>query len=135
MSQTRTTIPRPKRWDVPFSDKMTDSVVQRILSVAPFKDIDRAKFSKNVSLEGIIKNDARLLVCQAGDIIIREGDWGNSAFFILSGAVRVELMAAVGDRLREPFDAGLAEVKDGHLRLTEHGRLLGNEVFVRLLPD
>ena len=47
----------------------------------------------------------------------------------------VELMAAVGDRLREPSDAGLVEVEDGCLRLTERGRLLGNEVFERLLPD
>ena len=92
MSRTRTTIPRPDRWDIPFSEDMTDEVVQRILQVAPFKDIDRSNFSKKFSLEGIIRNDARLLVCQEGDIIIREGDWGNSAFFILSGAVRVELM-------------------------------------------
>ncbi|MCH8066646.1 MAG: radical SAM family heme chaperone HemW [Chloroflexi bacterium] len=47
----------------------------------------------------------------------------------------VELMAAVGDRLREPIDAGLVGVEDGCLRLTERGRLLGNEVFERLLPD
>lgn len=93
MSQGRSTIPRPKRWDVPFDDDMTDDVVQRILSVAPFKNIDRKKFHGSISLEGILKNDARLVKCQEGDIIIREGDWGNSAFFILSGTVRVELMA------------------------------------------
>ncbi|MBT6157250.1 MAG: cyclic nucleotide-binding domain-containing protein [Planctomycetaceae bacterium] len=94
MSQGRSIIPRPKRWDVPFSDEMTDDVVERILSVAPFNKIDRKKFRAPITLEGIIQNDARLVSCQEGDIIIREGDWGNSAFFILSGTVRVELMAS-----------------------------------------
>jgi Fe-S-cluster-containing dehydrogenase component/CRP-like cAMP-binding protein len=94
MSEGRPIIPRPQRWDVPFSDEMTDDVVERILSVAPFKDIDRKNFRAPITLEGIIQNDARLVSCQEGDIIIREGDWGNSAFFILSGTVRVELMAS-----------------------------------------
>ena len=37
--------------------------------------------------------------------------------------------------LREPFEAGLVEEVGGNLRLTRRGRLLGNEVFARLLPD
>ena len=94
MSPSRGIIPRPKRWDVPFSDDMTDADVERILAAPPFKDIDQSKFRGASNLGGILKNDARLLSCQEGDIIVREGDWGNSAFFILSGAVRVELMAA-----------------------------------------
>jgi oxygen-independent coproporphyrinogen III oxidase len=41
----------------------------------------------------------------------------------------------VGDRLKIVSEAGLLELKDGWLRLSSRGRLLGNEVFVRLLPD
>jgi oxygen-independent coproporphyrinogen-3 oxidase len=41
----------------------------------------------------------------------------------------------VGDRLKIVSEAGLLELKDDWLRLSSHGRLLGNEVFVRLLPD
>lgn len=41
----------------------------------------------------------------------------------------------VGDRLHTVNDAGLLEFEDGWLRLSARGRLLGNEVFVRLLPD
>ncbi len=82
---------RPQRWDQPFSDKMTDGDVARILKISPFSDIDESKFTSAVALDGILRNDARILNCQAGDIIIREGDWGNSAFFILSGAVHVEI--------------------------------------------
>jgi oxygen-independent coproporphyrinogen-3 oxidase len=41
----------------------------------------------------------------------------------------------VGDRLDRVDEAGLLEYKDGWLRLSTRGRLLGNEVFMRLLPD
>lgn len=41
----------------------------------------------------------------------------------------------VGDRLDRVNEAGLLEYKDGWLRLSTRGRLLGNEVFMRLLPD
>jgi oxygen-independent coproporphyrinogen-3 oxidase len=44
----------------------------------------------------------------------------------------------VGDRLRPVEVAGLLEYEDDTrewLRLSKRGRLLGNEVFMRLLPD
>jgi oxygen-independent coproporphyrinogen-3 oxidase len=41
----------------------------------------------------------------------------------------------VGDRLTLVAAAGLLEMHDEWLRLSTRGRLLGNEVFVRLLPD
>jgi oxygen-independent coproporphyrinogen-3 oxidase len=40
-----------------------------------------------------------------------------------------------GDRLRTVEDAGLLEQEVEWLRLSKRGRLLGNEVFLRLLPD
>ncbi len=43
--------------------------------------------------------------------------------------------AFVGERLRPVEEAGLLTREHGWLRLSEHGRLLGNEVFFRLLPD
>lgn len=41
----------------------------------------------------------------------------------------------VGDRLRVVEEAGLLEYANDWLRLSERGRLLGNEVFFRLLPE
>ncbi len=41
----------------------------------------------------------------------------------------------VGDRLHLVDEAGLLDQSDGWLRLSKRGRLLGNEVFLRLLPD
>jgi len=84
-------IPRPERWDVPYSPDMTDDDVDRILAAPPFNGLDPNKFRGPISLRGIIKNDSRLVRCREGDIIVRRGDWGNSAFFILSGSCRVEL--------------------------------------------
>jgi len=40
-----------------------------------------------------------------------------------------------GERLRIVEEAGLLEQEQGWLRLSKRGRLLGNEVFLRLLPD
>ncbi len=40
-----------------------------------------------------------------------------------------------GAVLEETVSLGLLERQDGRVRLTERGRLLANEVFVRLLPD
>jgi len=47
----------------------------------------------------------------------------------------VGVMDAAGDGISASIDDGLAEITDGHVRLTERGRLLGNEVFERLLPE
>ncbi|MEP3479074.1 MAG: cyclic nucleotide-binding domain-containing protein [Fuerstiella sp.] len=91
-------ISRPERWSIPFSDGMTDDDVQRLMSLPLFSQMDQAKFSSKIPLHGILKNDARVLNCTQGEIIVREGDWGNSAFFLLSGAVRVEI-----ERGRDPM--------------------------------
>jgi oxygen-independent coproporphyrinogen-3 oxidase len=46
-----------------------------------------------------------------------------------------DFQTVFGMRLGEVWSAGLLEVESGMLRLTDRGRLLGNEVFARLLPD
>lgn len=46
-----------------------------------------------------------------------------------------ELEEVYGTRLAELDSLGLIERGNGRLRLTPRGRLLANEVFVRLLPD
>jgi oxygen-independent coproporphyrinogen-3 oxidase len=46
-----------------------------------------------------------------------------------------ELMAVYGGEIREIRQAGLLEVDGERVRLTARGRLLGNEVFQRFLPE
>lgn len=51
-----------------------------------------------------------------------------------SGRFGVQLTEAYGRQIQELQALGLAELGDGHLRLTPRGRLLGNEAFWRFLP-
>lgn len=84
-------VVRPQRWDVPFGDAMGDVEVDRLLAVEPFRAMDPAAFPPTLALRDILKNDARLVRFAPGDIIVREGDYGSSAFLILRGRVRVVL--------------------------------------------
>lgn len=84
-------VTRPQRWDVPFGDRMTPSIVDLLLEMPPFSKMDPKRFTRNASLHDILLNDTRITIYQPGDLIVREGDYGSSAFMILSGDVRVTL--------------------------------------------
>src|SRR6476620_6685052 len=90
MPELEIAIPRPQRWDVPFG-QMTESDVDRLLAIEPFLGIDACVFPPTVPLRGILMGDTRIGHYQAGDVVVREGDYGNSAFLVLSGSVRVML--------------------------------------------
>ena len=79
------------RWDEPLDPGMTDESVREVLNVEPFASMDATAFSPGIPLEGILKNDCRLLDLSRGDIIVREGDYGNSAFLIVFGEALVSL--------------------------------------------
>ena len=106
---TSVSIPRPRRWDIPFCQEsespseMLDADVDRVLGTAPFSELDADGFKKSLPLRDILKNDTRLLCLKEGDIAVRQGDWGNTAFFILSGSVRVEI---------SPPESGLTATMD-----------------------
>jgi len=84
-------IDRPQRWDVPFGPDMTEGDVEHLLTIAPFKDIDEHKFPASNPLRGILLNDTRIVAYKSGDLVVREGDYGHSAFLVLRGKVRVVL--------------------------------------------
>ena len=86
-----TTFVRPKRWDQPFSSLVTDLDVERLLTVPEISAVEESKFPSHCPLKGILKNDARIVKYSVGDIIIREGDFGNSAFLVLDGSLKVVL--------------------------------------------
>ncbi|MGH8670438.1 MAG: 4Fe-4S dicluster domain-containing protein, partial [Burkholderiales bacterium] len=44
---------------------------------------------RQTPLAGILKNDARIVRYKEGDIVIRKGDYGNTAFLVISGMLRV----------------------------------------------
>jgi Fe-S-cluster-containing dehydrogenase component/CRP-like cAMP-binding protein len=90
MSELEITISRPRRWDEPFG-RMTAAEVDALLRIEPFCRMDPGAFPPSLSLRGILLGDTRIGHYQAGDLIVREGDYGHSAFLILSGTVRVVL--------------------------------------------
>lgn len=101
---------RPRRWDAPFSEDLTDADIARLLERAPFKDMKAESFPRSAPLPDVLKNDTRLRRYKHGEIIVREGDYGTSAFLILRGSARVVLApdlppSAVGRR--EPARRGI----------------------------
>jgi Fe-S-cluster-containing dehydrogenase component/CRP-like cAMP-binding protein len=91
MPEPVATFQRPQRWDASFDPNMTEAEVDRLLSLAPFKDMNAERFPKRVSLRDILTNDTRVRRYEAGEIIVRAGDYGTSAFMILGGAAKVVL--------------------------------------------
>jgi Fe-S-cluster-containing dehydrogenase component/CRP-like cAMP-binding protein len=99
MSEDSQDIKRPQRWDVPFQSELPETLgqpmseqdVERMMQIPLFRKMDPSRFPKNTSLHDILLNDSRLRQFKAGDIIVRQGDYGNSAFIVLSGSARVIL--------------------------------------------
>src|SRR5664279_4860181 len=90
-------IRRPQRWDIPFQSElpetldapMTEQDLERILQIPLFRQMDARRFPAHISLRDILLNDGRLRRFKAGVVVVRQGDYGNSAFIILSGSARV----------------------------------------------
>ena len=91
MSSDIRLLNRPTRWQSPFGPDMTDKEVEQVLSTEPFASMDASKFPGSTPLADIIRFDARIVRAEPGQIIVREGEYGNSAFAILNGQVRVIL--------------------------------------------
>jgi Fe-S-cluster-containing dehydrogenase component/CRP-like cAMP-binding protein len=82
------TMARPQRWDAPFDPNMSEAELAMLLARPEFSSIDEALFPASMPLEGILRNDCRVVKFRAGDIVIREGDYGNSAFLLLKGTLK-----------------------------------------------
>jgi Fe-S-cluster-containing dehydrogenase component/CRP-like cAMP-binding protein len=90
MPELEIAITRPKRWDEPFGE-MTEADVDALLRIDPFCSIDAGAFPASLPLRGILLGDTRIVRYQEGDVIVREGDYGHSAFLVLAGSVQVVL--------------------------------------------
>jgi Fe-S-cluster-containing dehydrogenase component/CRP-like cAMP-binding protein len=82
-------VRRPARWTEPMDASMTDADVAWLRSRQPFSSMDESAFPRSSPIEGIIRGDTRLHRCEPGEVIVREGDYGNSAFLVLSGETSV----------------------------------------------
>lgn len=84
-------IPRPQRWQQPYGPDMGEADVQRVLALEPFASMDSVRFAEPFTLDAIIRFDTRIVRFGVGEIVVRAGDYGNSAFVVLSGQLRVVL--------------------------------------------
>lgn len=124
MAQSQS-IDKPKRWDLPFSrdlpnalerHDMSEEDVERLLSLEPFSRMDRESFPKNLPLRDLLKNDTRIRHYRDGDVIVRQGDYGNSAFLILDGSVQIILegldqaLVRRSDRQRKSWIRSIAKL-------------------------
>ena len=65
--------------------------IRLILNSSPFAEIDQSFFPLSRSLQDILLKECRIRKYQKGDIVIREGDFGTSAFVLLEGSVHYML--------------------------------------------
>ena len=92
-------VRRPQRWDEPMDKAMTDSDVAWLRSRDPFASMDPSSFPRTIPLDGILRHDCRMHRCEPGEIIVREGDYGNSAFLLIAGNVNVVVESLLPEQL------------------------------------
>lgn len=92
-------LDRPTRWQQPFGADMTDEVVDRVLQAEPIASLNANNFPSSTSLPDILRFDARVERFQPGQIVVRDGEYGNSAFAVISGEVKVILDEDLPDAL------------------------------------
>ncbi len=124
-----------------FDPDMDDEGVDKILNIEPFASIDQKNFPKNNPLKNIIKQHTKLRRYIKNDIIIREGDYGNTVFHIISGSVNIltenlpmTMLGHTENHKKNPFSAlsqlwknsQLPEVRD--LKLYQVDARLGQRV-------
>jgi Fe-S-cluster-containing dehydrogenase component/CRP-like cAMP-binding protein len=78
----------PGRSSEPLDPLMSDADVAWLRTRDPFASLQVTSWPPRVSLESLLRNDCRLMRCEPGEIIAREGDYGGSAFLVLAGSVR-----------------------------------------------
>lgn len=90
-STDQVAVERPVRWDHPLDRDMLTRDIQWMLKAPPFSEMNADVFPSHGSLEDLIRHDSRILRYEPGDIVVREGDYGGSAYLVLRGSVRAFL--------------------------------------------
>ena len=75
----------------PFDPDLSREDLERVLASPPFAALDTGLFPAHSSLAHILTLHARVRHYRHGALIVRKGDYGSSAFVVLSGRARVIL--------------------------------------------
>ena len=60
MSTAASAHDRPRRWDSPFTDDLTDADIASLLARAPFASMKADNFPRSSPLPDVLKNDTRI---------------------------------------------------------------------------
>ncbi len=101
MDEQEVKVDRPRRWDQPFGDELLpDQTVDWALTGTALSFACTDFQASGATIVDILKNDARLVSYQPGEIIIRKGDYGGSVFFVLAGSTHVLIDPAGEEKLQ-----------------------------------
>jgi len=144
-------VQRPKRWDQPFCSDMSADDVVRILAAPHFCDMTRSNFPNSLKLASIIRNDCQIRRFVHNQIIVREGEYVNSAFLVLSGVVAMlppsdtssESLARISKERPSTFSSvlqwlrrnKLPEVRDSVAGIPSAGSSVGDRLIEHLSED
>ncbi|MGK0341730.1 MAG: CRP-like cAMP-binding protein, partial [Candidatus Azotimanducaceae bacterium] len=87
MTEAIRVIKRQKQREQSFDKFMRPEDVERLLAVEPFVSMDERLFPESSPLREILLKDTRILRLDEGQLIFREGEYGESAFLLLAGEV------------------------------------------------
>ncbi len=91
MANDIVTIERPQRWDHPLDPKMNLATATWLLKMPPFSSMDSGRFANSTPLAEVVRNDCRLIELKAGDVLFQAGQYGDSAYLVLGGKIRIFL--------------------------------------------
>jgi len=78
---------------------MTEDDVDRLMTNDVIAAIEADRFPPGTALGDILRYDTRIVDFGPGDFVVRENDYGNSAFLILDGTLQVVLSPNLPERL------------------------------------
>lgn len=84
-------IEKPQRWDQPFCSEMSEQLIDEMLRLEPFRSMQPEAFPPRLGLRELLRNDCRIREYQPSELLIRQGEYGNSAFLVLEGKLLVSL--------------------------------------------
>ena len=86
-----------------LDEPLTDEQLDQLLKIDPFRDMKEANFPRRSPLRELLRHETRLRRFKRGDLIVRAGDYGESAFMVVSGSLRVVVDEGLPDSLLGRF--------------------------------